>query len=647
MSERFTPEETAEIIEEYNAKRAASIPIDNDLATAMKDASTGVKNYNENLKNSIENLKSQTLKFGKKMIDGESGLKAYNDVSSAGIDVVGQWGTKLPFLGKYSKGTAKAIAEYVKFANAQGDKIFSEYQIMSRSGLVLGMEDTFKNLENAGYTTAEFADYQKLMMENATNLAQFGGTAADGAKKFAEVAKTLNQSDSVEKLMLLGNSMNDINDAGLNYIRYQRLSGSTTIETYQQLAEHTKEYIEEQDRFKKYTGLTAKQQQSGKDEMLKLEQYALKNAQLQAVIDKGGPEAKIAKAKQDQNVELYNYVNQFNKKNADALALLMADATNNPNYAQAQRVYKRFYSLQEASKKRVVSTGEYLNALNADAEDIKNLNAGIATLGASDKNFLDYGGLTAQAAGHTTDYVKAEKDAKVAQTKQESGIIDAITGNMTRMLVRQRNTSQDADKLINEGIDPVVKSFNTLTGIAQELSGAIDVAIGKQDRVGGGQTLIQKMYNSVFGTGKTATQGSTPAASTATGSVPATAAPLSPSGGENIKPPGAKNNTNPVGPTNPASDKVKSNLGTNERSAQTGGVLSGPTSGYTATLHGTEAVVPLPDGKSIPVQSMTDDNGDTEEQIHLLAMKIKKLDNLISGMQKHVQMSSKILQLQS
>ena len=32
-----------------------------------------------------------------------------------------------------------------------------------------------------------------------------------------------------------------------------------------------------------------------------------------------------------------------------------------------------------------------------------------------------------------------------------------------------------------------------------------------------------------------------------------------------------------------------------------GGIAKGPTSGYPVTLHGTEAVVPLPDGKTIPV----------------------------------------------
>ena len=37
------------------------------------------------------------------------------------------------------------------------------------------------------------------------------------------------------------------------------------------------------------------------------------------------------------------------------------------------------------------------------------------------------------------------------------------------------------------------------------------------------------------------------------------------------------------------------------RSYSQGGVASGPTSGYGAILHGREAVIPLPNGRSIPV----------------------------------------------
>jgi hypothetical protein len=45
----------------------------------------------------------------------------------------------------------------------------------------------------------------------------------------------------------------------------------------------------------------------------------------------------------------------------------------------------------------------------------------------------------------------------------------------------------------------------------------------------------------------------------------------------------------------------------------TGGVARGSTSGYPATLHGTEAVVPLPNGRSIPVEMK--DSGATNNNI--------------------------------
>ena len=47
-----------------------------------------------------------------------------------------------------------------------------------------------------------------------------------------------------------------------------------------------------------------------------------------------------------------------------------------------------------------------------------------------------------------------------------------------------------------------------------------------------------------------------------------------------------------------------------KRSYGPGGIASGPSSGYPVMLHGTEAVVPLPDGKTIPVQ-MSGGGGET------------------------------------
>ena len=66
----------------------------------------------------------------------------------------------------------------------------------------------------------------------------------------------------------------------------------------------------------------------------------------------------------------------------------------------------------------------------------------------------------------------------------------------------------------------------------------------------------------------------------------------------------------------------------------TGGIVSGPKGGYNAMLHGTEAVVPLPDGRSIPVQNA--DSGNFELQLD-------RLDTIISVMRDQVQATQKLL----
>lgn len=77
--------------------------------------------------------------------------------------------------------------------------------------------------------------------------------------------------------------------------------------------------------------------------------------------------------------------------------------------------------------------------------------------------------------------------------------------------------------------------------------------------------------------------------------------------------------------------------------ARNGGVFAGPKSGYAATLHGTEAVVPLPDGKTIPVEmpALTDS---MSEQSGILTAQLMKLDELIVAMRDNTNVTTKILQ---
>jgi hypothetical protein len=76
-----------------------------------------------------------------------------------------------------------------------------------------------------------------------------------------------------------------------------------------------------------------------------------------------------------------------------------------------------------------------------------------------------------------------------------------------------------------------------------------------------------------------------------------------------------------------------------------GGIASGPESGYAVELHGTEAVVPLPDGRSIPVQMKGNTN--SYEQTKLLTMELDKLESLVYIMQRQNDISNQLLQRQS
>ena len=75
----------------------------------------------------------------------------------------------------------------------------------------------------------------------------------------------------------------------------------------------------------------------------------------------------------------------------------------------------------------------------------------------------------------------------------------------------------------------------------------------------------------------------------------------------------------------------------------TGGVATGPRSGYAAMLHGTEAVVPLPDGKTIPVE-MPNLDRNMQEQVSMMGAQLVALEELVRYMRDNNAINTKILQ---
>lgn len=763
---KFSPEEAQSIIDEYNQKLKDKEPISDDLAKAMRDAATGIKNYTDNLKNSLDQVKDSALKMGKALVQGESGLSVYNDTIEAGGAAMGAWAQKIPIVGGALNSAAKATAQAVVLINKQADTLFQNYRDISRSGLVTGMADTFKNLESAGYTVAEIQEYGTLMKQNAETLATFGGTAAQGAKQFADIAQSIHNSDLETNFMLMGMTVGDINSGVTNYIKVQQLSGSTRVQTTAELKESAQEFIMQQDRLTKLTGLNSDQQNKVYEHALAQEQYNAKVQELQLQANTGDL---VAKEEISRNKEIIEFA--FAKGGqgmADDAAQFLAGAVNSPGYQRFQRgLPKAAQSITNGVKNAGVIQQQMLEG----SKDTAGEQALLGTVGNFNKNYGNFHEYAKMASASINDATKANETATAQQEEQMSANDDSVSSSV-KLRQNQRDTTKSLDTMINKGVEPVAKGFATLTSVAQQAAGVAGQLAGKQGQVGGGTTLSDKLgitqgagggsgavvppTSSTPGGPLTATSagtfeksfGSLTEANKLAGTTAGAAGAIS--GMDSVKQMIIRHEgmrTRPyidstgnwtvgighlIGKSLPADmnkeysqqeimslfeqdfarhygiaqqtpgwDKANAsgkaamvdlafNMGqwwtkfpntskslmagdfskaaselrnsawftqVGNRGAEVtammaqagsggGGTLSGPSSGYTSVVGSSQAVVPLPNGRSIPV-STTAETGDSSENNKIIAMKIAILDQLISGMNKNNATTQKILQRQS
>ena len=484
---KFSPEEARAIIDEYNQKLAAKEPISADLAKAMRDASTGIKDYTDNLKANLDKTSNAVLRMGKALVQGESGLSVYNEAIESGASAMGAWAQKLPFVGGALNSAAKATAQAVVLINKQADTLFQNYQSISRSGLVTGMSDTFKNLESAGYTVAEIQEYGALMKQNADTLATFGGTAAKGAKQFADIAQSIQNSDAQTNFMMLGMNVNDINSGVANYIKIQQLSGSTKVQTNQELKESAQDFIMQQDRLTKLTGLNAEQQNKVYERALAMEQYSALMQNLQARVAAGD---KAAQLEIDRNKEVMQFA--FAKGNqalADDAAMFLAGAVNSEG---AQRFQRSFTGASKLINSGVTDASVINKQITQDAKKTLSEQTTLGIYGQYNKNFSDLSGTMKLAAASVNDVTVANETALDQQKDQIKGNDEAVKASV-KLRQNQRDTTQSLDTMINKGVEPVAKGFAGLTSVAQQLVGVAGQAAGKQGQIGGGTTLLNKL----------------------------------------------------------------------------------------------------------------------------------------------------------
>ena len=486
---KYTPEEITEIIEKYNKMLADKVPVTVGMAKEIRDASLGIKDYTNNMEASTAALKKATIGLGSKLLNGEQGLSVYNEITRAGLKTTGIWAEKMPVFGSALEKVAGGAEKAIPIINQQADTLFNSFKDMSRSGLVIGMEDTFKNLQSSGFTVREIAQYSKLMKENSQLLATFGGTTADGAKEFAEISSAITNSGLEKEFQNMGMSVADIADSTLKNLKFEQLRGSTKKQTMSELIDSTTHYIDEKDRLTKLTGMTAEQQNKALSHAYAQQQFSAKQAQLQRVVDAGGADAAQAQAEIDRNEEIYVTLSKYSQTLADDMSMVMAGAVNTPGFARAQKAAPE---LASKIAKGVTNTSELMSGAAKELHKTALSNAQTAIVGNADKYLGDYAGIVAFGAQQPEEVANAHKKAIEDREKAKKGLVDKTTPHMTEIQIAQRNATLNIDAITNEGITPVLTMYDALTTAGQQAFGIVGEVAGKKGQIGGGTTALQK-----------------------------------------------------------------------------------------------------------------------------------------------------------
>ena len=683
----YTPEEITEIFEAWADAVKSGTPVSEELAKQMSDATKAARGYVRAQEEFGKTLGRGVGQLAGSLYKGEKGVGQFGDAVETAATALQMLILAIPGIGLAAKAAAVAIGALGKGMNAaakQGDALFKSYQDLSRAGATAsdGITGVFRNMQNLGYGIEELDKMVQLVTQNSETLAKFSLTAADGTNAFAEGMARIQRDGQLRDL---GKTTDDINSAGASFIKQQVLMGRRQSDMQGDLGARTRAYIIELDRLQRLTGTSADVIQKQQEELMSEDAYNVYMSRLEEQGAAGIEQANKIKAVLAAFPQYQKEISQAIGGNVEAQGKLMFLM---PGLIRDLRDPAKSYA--DTMKEARVGLKNYQGAF----ED--------GYLYAADA-FRDVGGGVAdykKALASTADI-----DAREKAAKENATVLDGNTKRLSEAQIANMNSRDAMQAFIQQGVAPATVALNAMAKAASGVTGLGAKAVGAPTggAAAGSAPGMGKMdYNKeLYGTGTggggagAATPGKGLTGKPLSGVSPALAQALQMAAAEYNQLTGrsvevtsavrdsakqaqlyqdyiAGKSAFPAAP--PGTSKHERGLAVDvsravadeldrmgllkkyglsrpvandpvhiEASAEMGGILSGPKSGFQAMLHGTEAVVPLPDGKKIPVE-IPGFSTNFADQTSLMSQQLSKLDELVRVMQNQVSVSTKILQ---
>ena len=516
-----------------------------------------------------------------------------------------------------------------------------------------------------GYGIEQLGAYSDLIASRSSELAMIGGTVNKGLESFQAMSDEM--IHGTNNLRELGFTTDSINAGiGLYILRMSKLGGMQTM-TQAQQNKAASEYIKQLDVLSRATGLQAKQIADAQDAARTDDRYRARLSEL-------GPDSAAGKALEDSigmyadNPAIQNMIKEASIGMANteggqqALLSMGKEAFDMIHNAQsAQEIQAALMKGKEFSRNQygtqlaqtgaldsVTGGGNYAAFANLQFKDINAAmkaqaaepTAGISNMAAAAKQNM-------MARESLQDFVQMGVGPATSALKIFADVAAGGTGLLPGGKSPTPSNSGSIESTPKQQADSK-KNYNTFSDTSGGVSGGVSSDIPKKSGVKSSENPeLQQLMQAVtaiagdkFNQITSEMDGKhTPGGQHSTGNAfdftvkdgqdaAALVADLS------KKFPSSYFQDEYANPSKLSSgDHIHAQL----KKLATGGIIAGPTTGYQAMLHGTEAVVPLPDGRSIPVTS-------TSREASLSAEILSaKLDEMIEKLSRSNDIATRIL----
>lgn len=460
---------------------------------------------------------------------------------------------------------AKQAAEIAKFAvevvSKELENTTKSFTQATSAGALFanGLTGLRTSARDAGLRQEQFS---KIIADNSRDLASFGGSVTAGAQKLGAVTKSFGDGTKMS-LLKLGISIDEQAQGTSEYMAMLQQTGQLRGKSDKDLADGAANYLVNMKALSALTGEDAKAAaKRAKDAAM---QAAVRNK-----LDVMGGQANekfqnVVKGMPESFTRAAQQILQFGDVVDPDLAATLGPETMGVIKRAVAGVGDSSLSAADAIKSYQADLKATGPAIKAEgmrmAEAVGQVN--LATGGMAEKARIAGDMMTLGANAQNMSNENTIDLAKNAATTQ-----DDLTNKVAQSSVALQNMRVE----LQDRLTPAITSFaNMVPSILKNLQAQIDVVgdlLGQEKRK---RDIVEAERNRVATGSRVSETGGG-------------AAMLYPTAGRR-KPRPAQENTGEV-------------MG----EYANGGIASGPKSGFLANLHGTEAVVPLPDGNTIPVK---------------------------------------------